>query len=159
MSAMYSASLPRFEYEGQVTLGNKVFPKVLRCYEGKELAVEATIEDLSAEQNTDPSGFKPPEGADTWPSCDSPEPPKLIAKKPLDERFLAHAKAARAFGTVFCIAEVATDGTVHDLAAFEWHGQLGALVREATQGWRYAPATCNGVPVPMQIYIAYTFTP
>ena len=44
-SATYKTDLPRFEYEGQVTSGNKVFPKVLRCYEGKDLVVEATVEE------------------------------------------------------------------------------------------------------------------
>jgi hypothetical protein len=159
MSASYSASLPRFEYEGQVTLGNKVFPKVLRCYEGKELVVEATVVDLAGEQGADPAGFKVPEGADAWPGCESPEPPKLISKKALDDRLVTHARARRAFGTIYCLAEVATDGTIHDLAAVEWKGMLGELVREATKGWRYQPATCNGVPVPAQIFIAYTFTP
>ena len=159
VSAMYSASLPRFEYEGQVTLGNKVFPKILRCYEGKDLAAEATVEDLAAEQNVEPAGFKPPEGADTWPSCESPEMPKLIEKKPLADSLVAHAKARRAFGTILCLAEVAPDGTIHDLAAVNWKGFLGELIRDAVKGWRYTPAKCNGVPVPMEIYIAYTFTP
>jgi Gram-negative bacterial TonB protein C-terminal len=159
MSAMYSASLPRFEYEGQVALGNKVFPKVLRCYEGKELAAEAAIEELAPEQNVNPAGFKPPEGAETWPACESPGLPRLIEKKPLFGGVIAHAKAKGAFGTILCLAEVAPDGTIHDLAAVDWRGMLGELIREAVKGWRYAPATCNGVPVPMQIYIAYTFTP
>jgi hypothetical protein len=159
VSALYSASLPRFEFEGQVTLGNKVFPKVLRCFEGKELAVEATVEDLAPEPNTEPAGFKPPDGADTWPSCDSPGTPKLIEKKPLADSLVAHAKARRAFGTVLCLAEIAPDGTIHDLAAVDWHGMLGELIRQAVKGWRYTPATCNGVPVPTQIYVAFSFTP
>jgi hypothetical protein len=159
LGATYAGDLPRFEYEGEVTLGNKTFPKTLRCYDGRELAVEATVKDLSKEANADPAGFKPPEGAETWPDCAEPTMPKLIEKQPLDEDLLAHAKAKRSFGTITCLAEVATDGTIHDLAAFEWHGMLGELIRQAVKGWRYAPATCNGTPVPAQIYIAYTFTP
>ncbi len=159
LSATYSAELPRFEYEGQITLGNKTFPKVLRCYEGKELVVEATVEDLAAEQNTDPAGFKSPPGAEVWPNCDSPEMPKLIAKKALSDDLLGHARAKRAFGTIFALAEVAPDGTVHEVAAVNWKGFLGALLKESVTNWRYSPATCNGVPVPSQIYIAYSFTP
>ncbi len=159
LSAVYSFELPRFEYEGQVTLGNKTFPRVLRCYEGKDLAVEATIEDFAAETNTDPAGFKPPAGAETWPECQTPVLPKLIEKKSLPDSLVAHAKARRAFGTIYCLAEIATDGTVHDLAAVNWKGFLGELVKEAAAGWRYTPATCNGTPVPTEIYIAYTLTP
>jgi hypothetical protein len=159
MSANYSSSLPRYEYEGQVTLGNKVFPKVLRCYEGNELVVEATVSDLVAEKDIDPNGFAPPDGADKWPYCESPQMPKLVKKKVLSEDLLSHAKATHSFGTILCLAEVATDGTIHDLAAIQWRGMLGKLVREAVKDWRYQPATCNGVPVPAEIYIAYTFTP
>jgi hypothetical protein len=159
MSATYSSSLPRYEYEGQVTLGNKVFPKVLRCYEGKELVVEATVLDLAAQKDIEPTGFAPPAGANKWPYCESLEMPKLIEKKALSEDLLSHAKATHSFGTIVCLAEVATDGSIHDLAAIQWRGMLGQLVREAVKKWRYKPATCNGVPVPAEIYIAYTFTP
>jgi hypothetical protein len=159
MSANYSSSLPRYEYEGQVNLGNKVFPKVLRCYEGNDLVVEADILDLAAEKNVDPKGFAPPAAADKWPYCESPQPPELVKKKVLSEDLLSHAKATHAFGTIVCLAEVSTDGTIHDLAAIQWRGMLGKLVREAVKDWVYKPATCNGVPVPAEIYIAYTFTP
>jgi len=160
LSATYQADLPRFEYEGQVTLGNKLFPKVLRCYEGKDLAVEATIEELAREEAQDPAGFAPPAGADKWPYCANPEPPQLVEKKQMNEDRLAYAKAHRQYGTVYCLAEVGADGYVHD---FTWlQGRSGALagaVKEAVQAWRYKPALCNGVPVPMTIYLAYTFTP
>jgi hypothetical protein len=159
MSASYSSSLPRYEYEGQVTMGNKVFPKVLRCYEGKELVVEATVLDLATQKDVEPTGFAPPAGADKWPHCETLEMPKLVEKKALSEDLLSHAKATHSFGTIVCLAEVATDGSIHDLAAIQWRGMLGLLIREAVKNWRYKPATCNGVPVPVEIYIAYTFTP
>ena len=160
LTATYQADLPRFEYEGQVTLGNKVFPKTLRCYEGNELVVEATLLELVKEEAQDPAGFAPPSGADKWPYCTNPEPPQLVEKKKLDEGLLAYAKARRQFGTVYCLAEVGADGYVHD---FTWlQGRFGALagaVKEAVKGWRYTPATCNGMPVPITIYLAYTIPP
>jgi hypothetical protein len=161
LSATYQADLPRFEYEGRVTLGNKVFPKVLRCFEGKDLAVEATILELAKEEEAqDPAGFAPPAGADKWPYCTDPEPPQLVEKKKLDQSSLVYAKARRQFGTVYCLAEVGADGSIHD---FTWlqsrFGALAGAVKEAVKEWRYTPAQCNGVPVPMTIYLAYTFPP
>ena len=44
LSAEYGKDLPRFEYEGEVVLGSQTFPRTMRCFEGKELAVEATVE-------------------------------------------------------------------------------------------------------------------
>jgi hypothetical protein len=160
LSATYQADLPRFEYEGQVTLGNKVFPKVLRCYEGKDLAVEATIEDLAKEEAQDPAGFLPPSGAEKWPYCANPEPPQLIEKKQLKEDVLVHAKAQRKYGTVYCLAEVGADGSVHDLTWLQGgFGALAGAVKETVAAWRYKPALCNGTPVPVTIYLAYTIPP
>jgi len=159
LSALYSTSLPRFEYEGQVTLGNKAFPKVLRCYEGNELVVEATVQELAKEEAQDPAGFAPPAGADKWPSCETPEVPQLVDKKKMNQDLLASAKARRQYGTVICLAEIGTDGFVHDLAVLQWRGMFSLAVKEAVSVWRYTPATCNGVPVPSEIYLAYTFPP
>lgn len=159
-SVTYENDLPRFEYEGQVEFGNKVFPKVLRCYEGKDLAVEATVEELVEEAVQDPTGFAPPAGADTWPYCAAPDPPRLLEKTDPNERTLAHGRARREFGTVFCLAEVGTDGRIHD---FTWlrfvAGGPAAAVRQAARTWVFKPATCRGAPVPVTIYIAYTVPP
>jgi hypothetical protein len=159
LSAAYSNALPRYEYEGQVTLGNKVFPKVLRCFEGNELVVEATVQELAKEESQDPAGFAPPAGADKGPYCETPEVPRLVEKKQMNEELLVSAKARRQFGTVICLAEIGTDGLIHDLAVLQWRGIFSLAVKQAVKDWRYAPATCNGVPVPSEIYLAYTFPP
>ena len=160
VSVTYQADLPRFEYEGQVTFGDKVFPRVLRCYEGKELAVEATVEELAEEAVQDPAGFAPPAGVEKWPYCASPDPPKLLEKKLPAARSLAYSKARRQYGTVTCLAEVGTDGRIHDFAFLQFRaGGLAGAVKEAVQEWVYRPGSCGGVPVPVTIYLAYTIPP
>jgi hypothetical protein len=160
IGADYSAALPRYEYEGQVTLGNKVFPKILRCYEANELVVEATVQELVAEPPQDAAGFAPPAGAEKWPYCETPELPQMVQKKPMNEGLLAAGKVRRQFGTVLCLAEVGTDGLIHD---FTWmQGRFGAMagaVKEAVQEFRYKPGMCNGVPIPTVIYLAVVFPP
>ncbi len=159
-SATYENDLPRFEYEGQVTFGNKVFPKVLRCYEGKNLVVEATVEEIAEEEVQDPAGFAPPAGADAWTYCANPDPPQLRVKKQPNPRILAYGRAHRQYGTVYCLAEVGTDGRIHD---FTWlrfvAGGPAAAVKEAVQEWVYTPATCGGAPVPVTIYLTYVIPP
>jgi Gram-negative bacterial TonB protein C-terminal len=158
LSAAYGKDMPRFEYEGQVTLGTKAYPRTLRCFEGKELAVEATVVELTADSGIEgDDSFAAPAGAERWPECETPTPPRLIAKK--DPGVDTYAKARRIFGTVVALAEVGTDGLIHDLAFIQLRGGLYGGVREAAKQWRYAPATCNGVPVPAEIYIAYTYMP
>ena len=158
LSASYGKELPHFEYEGEVTLGAKTFPKLMRCFEGKELAVEATVEELVTDSGLQAEGgFAAPAGPDRWPECGAPTPPRLIAKR--DAGVDTYAKARRQFGTVIALAEVGTDGLIHDLAFVQARGVLHDNVKKATKEWKYAPATCNGVPVPSEIYIAYTFMP
>jgi hypothetical protein len=157
LSVAYANSLPRFEYEGQVTLGNKVFPKVLRCFEGNELVVEATVQELTKEKGQDLAGFAPPAGADKWPYCDALEMPQQTWKREVEHP--ASAKARKQFGTVICLVEIGTDGLVHNLMVVQRRGLLVPAVKEAVQDWRYKPATCKGVPVPMEVYVSCTFPP
>ena len=160
LSATYQVDLPRFEYEGQVTLGNTVFPKVLRCYEGRELVVEATVEELVREEVQDPAGFAPPSGAYRWPDCANPEPPQLLVKKEPPARILAYSRAHRQYGTVYCLAEVGVDGLVHDFTYLRFTpGGPAVAARDAVKAGVYKPGTCGGVPVPATIYIAYTVRP
>jgi hypothetical protein len=158
VSASYGGELPRFEYEGVVTLGAKAYPKTMRCYEGKELAAEASVDELVAQQGAETEeSYATPAGAQKWPDCRVVEPPKLIAKKSAEEN--TSARAHRQYGTVLALAEVGTDGLIHDLAFVQYRGGLFDTVKQAVTSWRYQPATCNGVPVPVQFYLAYTFTP
>ncbi len=80
VSVTYQTDLPRFEYEGRVAFGNKVFPRALRCHEGKDLVVEATVEELVQEEVEDPASFAPPPGAVRWPYCARPDPPQLLRR-------------------------------------------------------------------------------
>ncbi len=158
LSASYGAEMPRFEYEGLVTLGVRAYPRTLRCYEGKDLVVEAAVEELVPQSDAGGEGaFAPPAGAEKWPECHDLVPPKQIVKKAAQDN--VHARAQRQFGTVIALAEIGTDGTIHDLAFVQFRGVLHDTVKRAVTTWRYEPATCNGVPVPAQIYLAYTFRP
>ena len=158
LSAEYSRGLPRFEYEGLITLGSKAYPRTLRCYEGRELVVEAEVEEFAAQDVTGAgAGFAPSTGAERWPDCRNPDPPRLVAKTAAAED--PFARARRQYGTVTALAEIGTDGLIHDLEFLQTRGVLFDGVKKAVTHWRYQPATCGGTPVPIEIYLAYTFTP
>lgn len=157
--ADYGFPMPRYEFEGVVKLGDTVFPKVARCFEGKDLAVETTIEELAAaDAQPDPAAYAPPRGADRWPACAGPVMPRVVAKR--EAVHPSSAKAAKQFGTVICLAEVGTDGIIHDLAMVQCKsGLLWQAVQTAVASLHYTPAACNGQPVPFELYLAYTFPP
>jgi len=155
--AEYALPLPRFVYEGSVPLGNKAFPERLRCFEGKDLVVDASVDLLSPIESFNAASVAPPAGATSWPVCDAASPPRLLAKSEADN---THAKANRVFGTVVFYAEVGIDGSLHDLTSVQARGAaLVGGVQDAVANWRYAPAECRGTPVPFDIYLAYTFLP
>ena len=155
--AEYSLPLPRFVYEGSVPLGNKAFPEHLRCFEGKDLVVDANVDLLTPIESYNSASVAPPAGASSWPACETPDPPRLLAKSEADN---THAKANRVYGTVVFHAEVGTDGSLHGLTSVQSRGAaLVGGVEDAVAKWRYAPAQCQGTPIPSEIYLAYTFLP
>ncbi|MFI5165714.1 MAG: energy transducer TonB [Thermoanaerobaculales bacterium] len=159
LKADYGFTLPRYEYEGNMTLGATSYPKVLRCYEESSLVVEATVTEFIADPGqTDPAAFVPPAGAEKWPACATPEPPRAAARYNLSND--AYSKARRIFGTVLFQAEIGTDGTIHDLAPLELkHADLTVAVQDTVAKWHYQPATCGGTPVPYEFFFALTFPP
>ncbi|MFI5166101.1 MAG: hypothetical protein ACHQQS_05745 [Thermoanaerobaculales bacterium] len=156
--ARYALPLPRFTFEGAVALGSKTFPKTLRCWEGNELAIEATVAELAPAGAAELPAVAPPAGAESWPACAEPALPTLIVKGEAPRTSSASARGQ--FATVVLLAEVGRDGLLHDLTPVQAHGSAPvAPLRSAVANWRYQPATCNGVPVPMRIYLSYSFLP
>ena len=155
--AQYALPLPRYAYDGGLPLGNKTFPAHLRCFEGKDLVVDATVDILATIEAFNPVSVAPPAGATTWPVCEKPEIPRLLAKHEAES---SHAKANRVYGTAVLFAEVGTDGLLHAVTPVQSQGAaLAGAVQETVKNWRYQPAACAGTPVPLEIYLAYTFMP
>ncbi|MEW6338239.1 MAG: energy transducer TonB [Acidobacteriota bacterium] len=156
--ADYGGNFPRYEYAGAVELAGKRFPRSLRCFEQKRLMIEAEVVGLSAAEVPEGGAASLPEGVESWPACVRPAPPKVVAKKSVLQP--AYAKARRAFGQVICRAEVSTGGNLHDFAFVDdrGHAILRAAVDVAVPEWTFEPATCDGTPVPCEVYLAIQFT-
>jgi hypothetical protein len=157
--ADYGGNFPRFEYSGLITVGGKQYPRSMRCFEQKKLVVEAEVASLAPGEAADPAAASVPEGAESWPACDHPTPPRLVRKKPVEH--YAQAKARRQFGQIICHAEVSTGGNLHDLDYVDDRGQayLVAAVNLAVEEWLYEPATCQGKPVPFEFFLTIQFPP
>lgn len=158
LRARYHKPEAWYEFEGSVAAGGKIYPKVARCTEAAEPAVEVEVLELTEVAAPAAGELAPPEGVPAWPACDNPTKPRLIEKR--DVKQAVHAKATRQFGTVVCIGEVGTDGSLHDLAVVQSRGGFNdRAVTKALASWRYEPASCDGVPVPYEITVSYTFMP
>ncbi len=157
--ADYGNPMPRYEWSGSMSLGSAVYPTKATCLEGKDVAVEADVTELAAmAPGTTDNAFAMPAGADRWKACSNSTPPKLVQKKLVKQS--SFTKARRIFGTVICFAEVGADGTIHDLAPVQVRqGDLFMQVKDAAESLVYQPATCDGTPVPFELYLAYRFMP
>jgi len=154
----YGLPLPRFEFDGEVMLGARRFPATMKCYEAKDLAIEATVVELAADTASDDTEFAVPEGAQSWPFCADPTPPRMIAKR--EAEHFAAARARGQFGTVVVLAEVGRDGILHDLTFVDARAKMLRLsIEKVVNEWKYQPATCEGEPIPADIYLKYTFLP
>ena len=152
VEARYEPPLPRLTFEGVVTLSNKAFPNTLRCWEGDDVAVEASVVELAPADAEDLGAATPPTGAESWPACAEPVPPRLV-ERPAAPRAL-RALGQRRLRTATFFAEVGRDGVLNGLTPLGPIAPAHAdLVRAALAAWRYQPATCNGVPVPMVLYL------
>lgn len=156
--ADYGLPLPRFEYEGEVVLGARRFPATMKVFEAKDLAIEATVVELAADTVREAAEFAVPDGAEAWPYCAELTPPVMIAKREAEHYSKARAKGQ--FGTVVILAEVGTDGILHDLSFVDSRGKFLRLgIERVVDEWKYQPATCDGEPIPLTIYLKYTFLP
>ena len=157
--ADYGGSFPRFEYSGLVALGAKQIPRSMRCFEQKKLVVEAEVTNLAPSEAAGPDVDALPDDVETWPACDHPTLPRLISKKPV--KHYSEAKARRQFGQLVCHAEVSTGGNLHDLAYVDDGAKpyLVAAINLAIDEWVYEPATCDGKPVPFELYLTVQFPP
>jgi hypothetical protein len=154
--ADYGLPLPRFEYEGEVVLGSRRFPAVMKVFEAKDLAIEATVVELAADTAREASELAVPEGAEAWPFCADLVPPRMIAKREAKQTAVARGKGQ--FGTVVVQAEIGRDGILHDLTFVDSRAKfLRASIERVIDEWKYQPASCHGESVPFTIYIKYTF--
>ena len=158
VSARYHNPEAFYTFSGQHTLEDKIIPRLLRCIEAAEPAVEAEVTSLAVVEGLDIALFAPVKGAILWPHCDEPTPPRVLAKREATQP--VHAKAQRQFGTVMCIGEVSPDGIIEDIAVVQSRGGLlDQAVKKALATWQWEPARCGGTPVPYEVKVQYTFMP
>ncbi|MGV8038889.1 MAG: energy transducer TonB [Thermoanaerobaculaceae bacterium] len=154
--ADYGEPLPRFEFEGSVTIGSKVVPGVSRCFEANDLVAEVEVTDLAAE--SEGAAGSPPRNALSWPTCAAPTPPELIGDSRLEPS--PQARSRRQRGLVVLAAEVGADGILHDIEPVNPRSAiLNAHLMTSVEKWRFRPARCGDDPLPMPVFIGVVYPP
>ncbi|MCH7986933.1 MAG: energy transducer TonB [Acidobacteria bacterium] len=145
-----------YEYTDHKNWHVHLFPHSLRAFEGGNLIIEATIEELTADPLSDASFFQPPQGAQEWHWCQNPVPSKLLKSRV--PRYPATAIQSRTQGVVSIYALIRTDGKLENLVIVRsGDPQLNGSSLEAVRGWRYRPKMCGGIPVRDEVVIDVRF--
>lgn len=131
----------KYEYEDYLTLGNRVFPRVIRSA-GGPMGAEIEVEELVELPSVDGSLFKPPSQAQAWGWCPDPVRPRRLT----DTGIISPQDGSRS--EIVAYATIDADGRLANIKVLSTTSP--AFERTMLEVWkkvRYQPQTCDGVPV------------
>lgn len=142
-------------YSAYEPWGKKLVPRAITVLDHGAPAVQVRVLELS-EAVLPADLFRPPDNAEERPGCQTPDQPRLLNK--LNPRYPDEAKLGRISGIVSVIAEIGTDGAVHEAYVAASPSKIfNPDVLRAIRQWKYQPATCQSSPVPTEIEIDINF--
>jgi TonB family protein len=137
--------------------GDFQFPREVSCFEDKHHKIDANVVELSFEPSPDAELFKPPPGATERDECLGKGTPPFAQSRPEPSY---PGDRGGIGGTVVLLLVVDRNGKPQELEValsagkdFDDHA-LAAVGR-----WKFRPATCDGVPIPMEIAVEVDFHP
>ncbi|MCU1301341.1 MAG: TonB-like protein [Candidatus Sulfotelmatobacter sp.] len=135
--------------------GDFWFPREMACFEDRHKKMEAKVEDLSVESTPDPALFAPPPGAVELGACtEVMRPPVAELTRIPNPPFGSRDNAAK----VTLSLVVDTKGKPQDVRVVgPRRKNYDESALSAVRGWRFKPGTCNGDPMPFQMYVEVDF--
>jgi TonB family protein len=130
------------------------FPREMICFEDKHRNLEVKVVDISPELTPDPALFVPPQdalelgncnGATVQPRSES----TVVPRMPLgttDQHISVRLSLV-----------IDTKGKPQSVKAIRSARNFGRAAIDAVRDWRFRPATCDGEPMPFQLYIEVNF--
>jgi TonB family protein len=141
-------------------VGEKVFPRFLSFVDNGKTVVTVKVNELITSDQFLPDAFVPPTGVSAEPGCMNPAPYRRV--KSVAPEYPPEARERHIQGTVAMDVSIGVDGIPKIRKAF---ASPSAFLEKSSQtaiaGWRYEPATCEGVPVPVEtvLRINYALSP
>lgn len=154
---LVSAKRGSNEFSKFTPFAGKFFPGNIRIKDTSAALITFIVNSILPLGSADSGDFQPAAGATAWPSCDNPDSvPKIkqrvVPTYPVSER-LRHIE-----GTVDLYGVIGADGLVHNFKVLSAPdiGLANATVA-AFEQWEYAPETCHGTPVPVEILLRMVY--
>jgi TonB family protein len=143
------------QYGDYQEFGNKSVPRAISCAANGKLRLQIRVAELSQQDHTDLKLFQPPEGAteSEFLSCNRKTPPQVLSTPDPDT---PHGFGSGAIVVTLSVT-VDENGHVRDPHVTNSGGpQSDHWAIDNVLGWRYKPATCDGVPISTEINILFT---
>lgn len=151
-----SAYVTAQEYSDFFPFAGKLFPRSIRVLADKEVLLNFSVGRLTPLGQVSESTFTAPEGARQWPTCQNPEPAKLLRHVPA--RYPNIEKTAHRSGRVVLYALIQEDGSVANLKVEGSTSEnFSAAAIEAVRQWKYQPTSCSGTAMPTETFIDVLF--
>lgn len=145
------------EYGDFSAFNGKIFPGTIQVNRGDRAEVQFRSSGISALGQMDEKTFEAPPNAMLWGSCADDEHPKeMYAPAPQYPRQMIEDHIS---GNVYVYAVVGIDGMLHNMKVLpESNQRLVPSTVEAISTWNYAPASCEGTPLPRETVVTTVYT-
>lgn len=138
------------DYSQEAVIGTKQFAHEIRSQREGGFVLEVTVSDLTAASESIHLPMPDPARSEFWSVCTDGTPPEVIHTA--FPHYPDKSKMNREQGRVVIYARVETDGTVSHLHVLSSPSpDLAQAATDALMQYRFAPATCAGVPIRMEI--------
>jgi TonB family protein len=136
-------------------IGDKIFPHKLRFLSpGRSATI--SISELTSGVTFTPDTFAPLSGIAAEPGCMNPVPPRITMQ--VAPEYPQMLRAARVQGPVYLDAVIDTDGHITAKRVLKSPNPLfSESAIKAMKKWTYAPAICDGQPVPFHTVHEFDF--
>lgn len=147
------------EFDPPGTFDARAWPAGYHLREaGREIA-RATIRSLVPLAALPSEDLAAPVTAMKVAACASPTDPGVIPASQVKPPYPRHLGTRGIEGPVRLRATIATDGTAQDIEVVgAAHREFADLAVDAVKRWRFVPAKCGDLPVPMELWMQIDWT-
>jgi hypothetical protein len=151
-----SSEKSRQEYSDYASFGTSLYPRKVQIFRENLAPFEIQQISITATEFND-AAFKLPEHPIEVETCDFEEPPKPLHTP--EPEFSDAARSAHAQGLVYLYLLINGSGTVIGVQplATDPYG-LAQNAVNTVKGWRFKPATCNGISVAAEMNVEVDFS-
>jgi TonB family protein len=141
-------------YRDYQKFGEHLFPRSMRCTDDSGDDIELTITKLLAATSQEDNLFTKPPGSIETANCQG----RLTAPKVTDDPEPKYPEPHQENQAVAVSVIVGSGGKPQDLRVSSSGGNdFDQPALDAIRHWKFKPATCDGVPVPVQINVQVHF--